>query len=89
LKDGTLPRKISVEEKLKVLKIHLSYISKYRTMPAESKLGYMRKISQYYIKDWHNACNIRRIMNNVKTYEQLAALLERIPEITEKDAACL
>lgn len=85
LSKGKLPEKRSIEEKLKTLKKHLSYIEKYRNMTHDGKLGYMRKVSQWYLKDFPNACNLRRVMNGTRTYEQLDAVIKRTPELMRID----
>ena len=85
LAKGTLPEKKSIEEKLKTLKKHLSYIEKFRNMTHDGKLGYMRKVSQWYLKDFPNACNLRRVMNGTRTYEQLDAVIKRTPELMRID----
>jgi tRNA-dihydrouridine synthase B len=87
IKSGKMPKAHTPEEKLKAAKEHLSFIEKYRTMPAQSKVGYMRKVAQWYTKEFSHACHLRRIMNNAKSKGEILAVLDRAPEIIEKAVA--
>jgi len=81
LSSGKLPPKRKIEEKLEAAKKHIGYIEKYKDMEAKSKVGYMRKVAQWYTKGFPHTCSIRRIMGNAGTKGQIIALLERTPEI--------
>ena len=81
ISSGKLPPKRKIEEKLETAKKHIGYIEKYRDMEAKSKVGYMRKVAQWYMKGFPHTCSIRRIMGNAGTKEQLMAILERTPDI--------
>lgn len=87
LKNGTLPEPRTIDEKLKAAKKHIGYIEKHRNMRPQSMAGYMRKVAQWYMKDFPNACHLRRILNNVKTKGQLLAILDRTPEIIGTNGA--
>jgi tRNA-dihydrouridine synthase len=50
-----------IEEKLEAAKKHIGYIEKYRDMEAKSKVGYMRKVAQWYAKGHPYTNRIRRI----------------------------
>jgi tRNA-dihydrouridine synthase len=81
ISSGRLPLKKKIEEKLETAKKHIGYIEKYRNMGEKSKIGYMRKVAQWYAKGYPYTNRIRRIMGDAKTKEQLMAVMERTPEI--------
>lgn len=81
IKTGKIPDKRTIKDKISAAKKHLSYVAKFRSMHPQSLAGYMRKVAQWYMKDFPNACHLRRIMNNAKNEKQLLAILDRLPEI--------
>ncbi len=81
LKSGEPEEERTLDELLDAAKKHLDYIDKYRNMEAKSKVGYMRKVVQWYVRDFPHTSCIRRILNNAGTKGQIIALLERAPEI--------
>ncbi len=81
LRSGKLPPERTIEERFEVAKKHIGYIEKYRSMGEKSKIGYMRKVAQWYAKGSPYTNRIRRIMGNAVTKEQLIAIMERTPEI--------
>jgi tRNA-dihydrouridine synthase B len=81
LMSGKLPPERTIEERFVVAKKHLNYIDKYRNMAEKSKIGYMRKIAQWYAKGSPYTNRVRRIMGDAVTKEQLIAIMERTPEI--------
>jgi tRNA-dihydrouridine synthase B len=88
LKTGKVSSKASIEVKLATLKEHMACIEEYVDMVPDSMLGYMRKVAQWYLKDFPNACNIRRVTNNAGTIAQLNAIIEKVPELTGKAGSC-
>lgn len=87
LANGKLTPKRSLEEKLGTAKKHIGYIEKYRDMEEKSKIGYMRKVAQWYTKGFPHTCGIRRMLDKTSTKEQLMAILERTPEIIRSEEA--
>ena len=81
LRSGKLPPERTIEERFQTAKKHIGYIEKYRNMGEKSKIGYMRKVAQWYAKGYPYTNRIRRIMGNAGTKEQLMAIMERTPEI--------
>jgi len=71
LKHGTAPKEISVEEKRKVLKKHLSYIHELRDMSKTGMVGFMRGVTMWYLKGISNASRIREKITHAKSYEEL------------------
>jgi nifR3 family TIM-barrel protein len=80
LKDGTLPRRIDIKTKIKTLKKHLSYIIKYKEINPSSKLGYMNKVSSWYLKEFSNASKTRNLVNSAADHEELINLLGSISD---------
>ena len=80
LKDGTLPRRIDIETKIQTLKKHLSYIDRYKDLRPSSKIGYMRKVSFWYLKEFFNASKTRNMVNSAADHEELNKLMESIAD---------
>jgi len=80
LKDGTLPRHIDIKTKIKTLKKHLSYIDRYRDLRPSSKVGYMRKVSLWYLKEFSGASKSRNMVNSAADHEELNKLLGSIAD---------
>jgi tRNA-dihydrouridine synthase len=78
LKDGTLPHRIDIKTKIKTLQKHLSYIIKYKEIQPSSKLGYMNKVSSWYLKEFSNASKTRNLVNSAADQEELINLLGSI-----------
>lgn len=78
LKNGGEQGEIPIEEKKKVLKIHLSYIDKYREMSQYGKVGFMKKISMWYLKSVPHASRLREKIASAKKYEQILATISSI-----------
>jgi nifR3 family TIM-barrel protein len=81
LRSGKLPPERTIEERFQTAMKHICYIEKYRNMGEKSRIGYMRKVAQWYAKGYAYTNRIRRIMGDAKTKEQLMAIMERTPEI--------
>ncbi|MDD4178669.1 MAG: tRNA dihydrouridine synthase DusB [Candidatus Margulisbacteria bacterium] len=69
---------VSLAEKLKVLKKHLSYIEKYKVTRSGYKVGFMRKIAIWYLKGFPEAAKIRAEVTRLETYEKIIALIDSI-----------
>jgi len=80
LKDGTLPHSIDIKTKIKTLNKHLSYIDRYRDLLPSSKLGYMKKVSLWYLKKFSNASRMRNMVNSAADREELNELLGSIAD---------
>jgi tRNA-dihydrouridine synthase B len=78
LKNNQAAQHIPIEERIKTLKKHLSYIYKYKEIHPSSKVGYMRKVSLWYLKDFPNACRTRGMVNPMQSYQELLKLLDSI-----------
>jgi len=78
LKNGKMPDEVTIEEKKKVLKKHLSYIDKYREMSQYGKVGCMKKTSIWYLKSIPHASRLREKIISAKTCEGILATISSV-----------
>ena len=78
LKNGKIPGEVTIEEKKKVLKKHLTYIDKYRQMSEHGKVGFMKKVSIWYLKSAPRASRLRERIVSAKTYEGILSTISSI-----------
>ena len=79
LKTGKSLEETSLEEKKKVLKKHLDYIDKYKSMSVFGKVGFMRKVAIWYLKNVHGASDLRaRITREAKSYQDILKIIVEI-----------
>jgi len=65
----------NLKEKITVLKQHLSYIEQYSNLEKSHKLGFMGKVTMWYLKGLPYATRIREQICKTKTYEELLNLI--------------
>lgn len=75
LTSGRLPAKPIKEEKKHTLKKHLFYVEKYRDMSRSGKLGFMKKVSIWYLKGIEDASRLREKITSAESYEGLLAII--------------
>jgi len=78
IKTGKKPKEITFEERVKILKRHLSYAEKYR-IKTYGKSGFMRKIVIWYMKGFRHAAKIRGDVAYAHSYEDLLRLVDSVP----------
>jgi nifR3 family TIM-barrel protein len=78
LTNGTMQKDISLEEKKKALKKHLSYVDSYRDMSKTGKIGFMKKIAIWYLKSVPQASRLREKITSAKNYEGILATISSI-----------
>lgn len=78
IKCGKLPEPITTSEKKKVITRHLSYIEMYKNMRPSSKIGFMRKVIFWYLKNFPSAARIRERFNSIKTYDGFLAMIDKL-----------
>lgn len=76
LKNGTITKEISLEEKKAVLKKHLSYIDKYKYISPKGKIGFMRKVAIWYLKRVPKAARIRSLITSSNSYQDLLKVID-------------
>lgn len=78
LKNGSVKKEVTLEEKKKVLKRHLSYIDKYRDMSKSGKIGIMRKTAMWYLKNVPRAPRMREKAALAKSYEEILDITTKL-----------
>jgi tRNA-dihydrouridine synthase B len=78
LKNGKIPHEVTIEEKKKVLKKHLSLIDKYRETSEYGKVGFMKKVSIWYLKSIPRASRLRERIVSAETYEGILSTISLI-----------
>lgn len=86
LKDGVLLPRPTFEEKMKILKKHVQYIEKYKLLPPRTKVGFSRKVANWYLKNFKRAAILRNEVCHAQSFEELFLLLDRISEMAELPA---
>jgi len=73
---GILHRPRTHATKIKTLKKHLAYVEQFNVFRPAGKLGFMRKIAQWYLTDFYNARHMRDFINTVSSYEELLSVID-------------
>ena len=76
LKTGKAPKGPSLQIKKKMLKMHLSYIEKYNEMAQSNKVGFMGKVTMWYLKGIHDAARTRERIFRTRSYKELISLID-------------
>ncbi|MEA3328123.1 MAG: tRNA dihydrouridine synthase DusB [Candidatus Omnitrophota bacterium] len=77
LKNGRPAKTPSLPKKKKILKKHLAYIKKYKDLPDINKIGFMRKVTMWYLKGIFNAASVRGQICRAGSYKELINLINR------------
>lgn len=81
LQHGTLAPEISLEERKAVLKRQLAYLREFRMCSPTGKIGFMRKVTLWYLKGFPNASRLRGLINTIPDYETLIRFIdEHMPQ---------
>lgn len=81
LQHGTLAPEISLEERKAVLKRQLAYLREFRMCSPAGKIGFMRKVTLWYLKGFPNASRLRGLINTIPDYETLIRFIdEHMPQ---------
>jgi tRNA-dihydrouridine synthase B len=80
LKKGKTLKKPTLAVKKRILKKHLAYIEKYKDMTDNDKIGFMGKVTMWYLKGLHGATKIRVCISKVTSYKELVSLIDRVDE---------
>jgi tRNA-dihydrouridine synthase B len=78
LKNGGSCVRVPLEEKKKVLKKHLRYVDKYKTISPSGKAGYMKKIAIWYLKNIPGAARLREKITAAKSCEDILNLIDSL-----------
>ncbi|MEE8381326.1 MAG: tRNA dihydrouridine synthase DusB [Thermodesulfobacteriota bacterium] len=80
LKKGKTLKKPTLAVKKKILKKHLAYIEKYKDMTDNDRIGFMGKVTMWYLKGLHSATKIRVCISKVTSYQELISLIDQVDE---------
>lgn len=78
LKGHPSQKTVTIEERKKTLKKHLSYVENYRDMSKTGKVGFMKKIAIWYLKSIPLASRLRVKITSAKTYEGILSTISSI-----------
>jgi len=78
LKSGQLLPEPTPKERMKMCKRHLSYMEEYKESRQTNKIGWMRRIAIYYIKNLPGAAAMRHEVTSAKSYEELMGVVDKI-----------
>lgn len=70
---GTVP---DFSYKKRVLKRHLSYVNRYKDMRESTKIGFMRKVAIWYLKDFRKSGRVRDNITRIKKYDELINFID-------------
>jgi len=80
LKKGKTIEPPTLAARKKVLKKHLAYIEKYTDMRDNDKIGFMGKVTRWYLECLHGATKSRVSISKVRSYQELIGLIDRVDE---------
>jgi tRNA-dihydrouridine synthase B len=83
LKNGEAAKKRSLSVKIKVLKDHLDYITRYNDIGYAHKTGFMGKVAMWYFKGFPNAAKLRGKIFKLKSYDELINLIDSVDHSKE------
>ena len=79
IKTGKSAKEVSLAEKKNVLKRHLDYIDKYKSVSPSGKVGFMRKVAIWYLKSILSASNLRaRITRETRSCHDILKIVMEI-----------
>ena len=78
LKSGKSPKYPSLTVKKKTLKKHLAYIKKYKDISERGKIGFMGKVTMWYLKGLYNSRVIRARISRIRTHNELIDLIDSV-----------
>ena len=79
---GTDKLSVSKEERMRVLKDHISAIEKFKDPGPRGNIGHMRKAVYWYLKGFPMAARVREKVSLVNSYEKMLKLVD---ELTTSD----
>ena len=76
LTNGKIPEEVTIEEKKKALKQHLHYVDKHKDISPKGKIGFMRKVAIWYLKNLPRASVLRGKITSAKSYDELINVID-------------
>jgi tRNA-dihydrouridine synthase B len=81
LQHGVISSEEDLLVKKTVLKKHLAYIAQYKECTPTGKVGFMRKVTLWYLKGFPLAAKIRGQVGAIPDYETLLHFIEQNLEV--------
>lgn len=77
LSSGLTPSPQPVSNKKRIVKRHLAYIQQYKECTPKGKVGFMRKVTLWYLKGFPHASTLRGQVCSLPDYEALVQFIEQ------------
>jgi nifR3 family TIM-barrel protein len=74
----TIPEERSILEKILLLKRHLAYMEELCDLGETGKIGFMRKVAQWYLHGFPKARQVRNEITHIPDYHSLRTLIDTI-----------
>ncbi|PIE32260.1 tRNA dihydrouridine synthase DusB [candidate division KSB3 bacterium] len=74
--NGTILPTVATSTRKTVLQRHLAYIREFKSNSPAGKIGFMRKVTLWYLKGFPNAAKVRGKVNTVQTYDELLQFID-------------
>lgn len=71
---------VSMEERKAALKKHLAYLEKYKEVKDSIKIGFMRKIALWYLRDFAASSRVRGRICKINNHGELLELINNLPD---------
>ncbi len=78
--NGRNPASISMPERKATLKKHLEYLDRYKEVKDAVKIGFMRKVALWYLKQFAHSARVRGGICSVKNYSAMLELIDNLPD---------
>jgi len=75
-KTGTLLPATTIPTRKQTLQRHLAYIKELKQNSPAGKIGFMRKVTLWYLKGFPHAANVRAQVNTVQSYDTLLRFID-------------
>lgn len=71
-------KSVTLAERISTLKRHLAYIEQYSDARGSGKIGFMRKVAQWYIYGFPGARTLRNTITFLNNYQDICACIDSI-----------
>ncbi|MDD4183316.1 MAG: tRNA dihydrouridine synthase DusB [Candidatus Omnitrophica bacterium] len=78
--EGKSTAAINMTERKTALKRHLVYFRKYKEVKDTIKVGFMRKIALWYLRDFTECARTRGKICRINNYDELLQLIDSLPD---------
>ena len=78
--EGKAVATVSMEMRKATLKNHLNLLEKYKEVKDSIRVGFMRKISLWYLRDFEASARVRGSICKVNSYSELLTFIDSLPD---------